>query len=112
MSTGLDVNEPSTPEALTLLQLFQGIDVGSHLPLEYLSDKLKTSGEYNKDYAVHLRDVYVHSLRPHVTATLVAAYSVDVTGDAQGVDLDEGLTAEVEGGFEVIAMALRYPGAR
>lgn len=41
MTSGLDTSVPGTPEALTLLQLMQGIDMGSHLPLETLSNRMK-----------------------------------------------------------------------
>jgi threonine aldolase len=39
MSDGLDKEQAETPEAVTLLQLLQGIDVESHLPCDALKNK-------------------------------------------------------------------------
>lgn len=41
MSEGLDQEQPDTPEAVTLLQLLQGIDVESHLGKDHLSSLCK-----------------------------------------------------------------------
>ncbi len=59
MSEGLDRHEPGTPEAMTLLQLLQGIDVGSCLPPE----ELKTIFGFE---VTELSSLYLHEVRPCV----------------------------------------------
>ncbi len=132
MSEGLDRHEPGTPEAMTLLQLLQGIDVGSYLPPE----ELKTIFDFE---VKELNSLYLHEVRPYMggfNATLTCRNrisrmqqhltdgSTDVKGallllDSQfkGDDTPSPAKAEpqyrstLNSGFKGVALALRY-GAR
>jgi hypothetical protein len=58
MSAGLDTQEPGTPEAITLLQLMQGIDMGSFLPLDTLATRFKVRAP------PVLQSIQLHEVRP------------------------------------------------
>ncbi len=133
MSEGLDRHEPGTPEALTLLQLLQGIDVGSYLPPE----ELKTIFGFE---VKELNSLYLHEVRPYMggfNATITSRNKISrmqqhltdgstvVKGaplllDSQFKESDDTPSpAKVEpqyrstlnSGFKGVALALRY-GAR
>ncbi|CAM9284477.1 unnamed protein product [Ascophyllum nodosum] len=67
MSGGLDVEQAETSEAITLLQLMQGIDVARHLP----HDALGTLMDLSMGSGVKLSTVFVSSAKPF-SATLLA----------------------------------------
>ncbi len=133
MCEGLDRHEPGTPEAMTLLQLLQGIDVGSYLPPE----ELKTIVGFE---VKELSSLYIHEVRPYMggfNATLTSTNKIprvqhhlsDGSTGVKGASLlldsqfKEGdyITSPVKAepqyrstlncGFKSIALALRY-GAR
>ncbi len=138
MSEGLDRHEPGTPEAMTLLQLLQGIDVGSCLP----SEELKTIFGFE---VAELSSLYLHEVRPcmggfnatltcknnisrmqqhqHLTADSSSSSSTEVKDvhvpllDSQFIE-DSGTPApskaepqhrcSIYSGFKAVALALRY----
>ncbi len=132
MCEGLDRHEPGTPEAMTLLQLLQGIDVGSYLP----SEELRTIFGFE---VTELSSLYLHEVSPsmggfnatlacrnsiprmqHITGRSTEIKGVPVLPDSNRFLKEDGDTPAPENagpqydttiinsGFKGIALALRY----
>lgn len=131
MSEGLDRNEPSTPEAITLLQLLQGIDMGSYLPSDGLGSLMgRRVGE--------LQSLVLHEIRPSrggFNATMIAVEQISSSRALEHDEeellfspMDDGhpvldfssdededdeavpgtMECSISSSFEAIALALRY----
>ncbi|CAM9719077.1 unnamed protein product [Chrysoparadoxa australica] len=107
LSTGLDKHEADTPEAITLLQLMQGIDVGAILPRDSICTKITCPVGGGTPEVTEIRIHEVRASRGGVGATLLAT----MTGEGEAGSALGTQDCSLNCGFEVIAQALRSPGA-
>jgi len=105
MSTGLDTTEPGTPEALTLLQLMQGIDMDFYLPIETLATRMKTR-------TAELKAVYFHEVDRKKGGASISLLGVTHSDESSTEAKEKFLESPLKSGFEGIALALRYPESK
>jgi len=116
MSAGVDVSDPESPEALTILQLMQGIDVGSHLPPDALDIKigLDIQKEPFKLPFVLMTDISDTRFRAKLVVVREQGDMADPEIEACGIhDLSVEqkeflLEKETGSSFEAVALALRH----
>ncbi len=126
MSAGLDVHSAETPEAVTLLQLLQDIDVGSYLK----HDALSTLVGVRAGHPVSLNRVVLEHLsqdskrfkarlevdvgEAELTPEQSQQFKNDTTASADGMPLPGSaaptrvVVAEVKTPFQAMALAFRY----
>eukprot|EP01035_Chromulina_nebulosa_P021034 gene21034-27260_t len=106
MSDGLDRDQAETAEAITLLQLLQGIDVESYLPKNSLNNKFAIDLESSKQQIILQRVVIDNFTKSKIFTDnqLITSLSTPTIHPLLRSDKE----VEVKSAFEAIALALRH----
>jgi threonine aldolase len=98
MSDGLDRDIPETAEAVTLLQLLQGIDVETHLPRDTLSIKFACSDQGSQSADPRQRQMYLKRVMiDHATRT--KTFAARLCGTYHNLDDDASVLSSLRSSY-------------